>query len=253
MANKKKISGRFAYATDIGRTRISNEDQALALTNAYGDILLMVCDGMGGQNKGEYASHLAIKTIADAFESHSKFHTYLQLFVWLNRVISSANKSIFNESENNVTYHGMGTTLSLVVIHKNRIYNATVGDSRTYFLEDGKLVQMSEDQTYVGYLYRTGQIKKEEMLTHPKRHVLMNALGTFPNPDIDIKVYQFNHQSILVCTDGIYNNVSEITLQNVLNNHDTPDQKITEIISIGNNNGGSDNMGLVIWEENVCR
>lgn len=253
MGNKNHIIGRFAFGTDIGKVRISNEDKATALTNAFGDTLLIVCDGMGGQNKGEYASHLAVKTITDGFTAHSKFHFNIGVFSWINKIITEANKSIFNESEKQSIYHGMGTTLSLVLLHEDTIFTATVGDSRIYFCKDNKLTQISEDQTYVAYLYRTGQIKKEEMLTHPKRHVLMNALGIYPNPDIDVKFYKFEHQSVLVCSDGVYNNVSETTLQNILNNKDTPDQKVTEIISIGNNNGGSDNMGIVIWEENICR
>ena len=71
--NKVYVTGRFAYKTDIGKVRLSNEDQALALINARGNVLLVVCDGMGGQNKGDFASNLAVQTIKEEFEKVSRF------------------------------------------------------------------------------------------------------------------------------------------------------------------------------------
>ena len=70
---KKYLTGRFSYKTDIGKVRVSNEDQAIALTNASGNILLVVCDGMGGQNKGDLASSLAINTIVASFKDRKGF------------------------------------------------------------------------------------------------------------------------------------------------------------------------------------
>ena len=245
-------NGRFAFHTDVGKVRISNEDQACALVNAFGTVMLIVCDGMGGQNKGDYASALAVSYIVDEFKKVNRFFGNLHVYYWLNQVCRAANSQIYSESIKNPLYQGMGTTLSVAIIRKKKIFTAQVGDSRIYSFKNNVLTQLSEDQTYVGYLYRTGQITKEEMLTHPKRHMLMNALGVYPTLNIDIKIRKYENEAILLCSDGLYNNASESTISSVLANNDTPEEKVNELISISNSNGGSDNIAVVIWESNYA-
>lgn len=245
-------NGRFAFHTDVGKVRISNEDQACALVNAYGTVLLIVCDGMGGQNKGDYASALAVSYIVDEFKKVNRFISSLHVYYWLNQTCRNANNQIYSESIRNPTYQGMGTTLSIAIVRKSKLFIAQVGDSRVYTYKDRKLIQLTEDQTYVGYLYRTGQISKEEMATHPKRHMLMNALGVYPTLNIDIKIRKYENEPLLLCSDGLYNNASETTIASVLANKDSPEEKVNELISIANNNGGSDNIAVVIWESNYA-
>lgn len=250
--DERLSNGRFAFHTDVGKVRISNEDQACALVNAFGTVMLIVCDGMGGQNKGDYASALAVSYIVDEFKKVNRFLGNLHVYYWLNQVCRAANAQIYSESIKNPLYQGMGTTLSIAIIRKKKLFTAQVGDSRIYFFKNNVLTQLSEDQTYVGYLYRTGQITKEEMATHPKRHMLMNALGVYPTLNIDIKIRKYENESILLCSDGLYNNASETTISSVLANNDTPEEKVNELISISNNNGGSDNIAVVIWESNYA-
>ena len=251
MRKEESISnGRFAFHTDVRKVRISNEDQACALVNAYGTVLLVVCDGMGGQNKGDYASALAVSYVVDEFKKVNRFFSNLHVYYWLTQTCRSANSQIYSESIRNPLYQGMGTTLSIAIIRKKKLFTAQVGDSRIYSLKNKELTQLTEDQTYVGYLYRTGQITKEEMATHPKRHMLMNALGVYPTLNIDIKVRKYEDETMLLCSDGLYNNASETTISSVLSNKDTPEEKVNELISIANNNGGSDNIAVVIWESN---
>lgn len=245
--NNKELSGRFAYKTDIGKVRLTNEDQASAALNSRGDVLLIVCDGMGGQNKGELASNIAIRHLVEDFVT-SKFRNSFQVGMWLNRRIRAVNKYINNEANKNPLYRGMGTTLTAVILCRESLVLAQIGDSRLYQINNAKLEQLSNDQTYVNYLYRTGQITKEEMETHPRRHMIMNALGTYPSVDIDLSIKSYHGQTLLLCTDGLYNNVSEATIASVLKGSDTPEEKVNELISIANSNGGSDNIGLVIWE-----
>ena len=246
---KKYLTGRFSYKTDIGKVRLSNEDQALALINASGNVLLVVCDGMGGQNKGDMASALAIDTIASSFKNRKGFWNSQFARMWVSRTIREANKSIYEQSQSNPSYHGMGTTITLLLLIGDAAIMGQVGDSRCYFLKNGReLVQMSEDQTYVGYLLRTGQINQEEALTHPKRHVLMNALGIYPSASIDLKTFPYSGERILLCSDGLYNNVPVNDIASVLRGEDSVEQKVSQLIAIGNKNGGSDNIAVVIWE-----
>ena len=246
---KKYLTGRFSFRTDIGMVRLSNEDQAIALTNASGNVLLVVCDGMGGQNKGDLASSLAIHTIVTSFKNRKGFINSYFARLWVSKAIKEANRSIYEQSQSNPNYRGMGTTVTLLLIMKDTAIMGHVGDSRCYFLKSHHdLVQMSEDQTYVGYLLRTGQITPEQALTHPKRHVLMNALGIYPSASIDIKVFPYLGEEVLLCSDGLYNNVPTEDIAAIIKGNDSIEQKVNELIAIGNKNGGSDNIAVVLWE-----
>ena len=246
---KTYLTGRFSYRIDIGKVRVSNEDQAIALTNASGNVLLVVCDGMGGQNKGDMASSLAINTVIASFKNKKGFFNRYTASLWVGNVIREANKCIYNQAQSNPAYKGMGTTITLLLIIKDVAILGHVGDSRCYFLRNKRfLEQMSEDQTYVAYLLRTKQITPQEALTHPKRHVLMNALGIYPSASIDIKTFPYSGETVLLCSDGLYNNVPESDICSVLKGDDFVEQKVNELIAIGNKNGGSDNIAVVIWE-----
>ena len=246
---KKYLTGRFSYRTDIGKVRLSNEDQAIALTNASGNVLLVVCDGMGGQNKGDLASSLAVHTIIESFKSRKGFLNKHFALMWVSKIIREANKSIYEQAQSNPNYRGMGTTITLLLIIKDLAILGHAGDSRCYFLRNNHdLVQMSEDQTYVAYLLRTEQITPEEALTHPKRHVLMNALGIYPSASIDLRTFPYQNETVLLCSDGLYNNVPLEDIASILKGDAALEQKVNELIAIGNKNGGSDNIAVVLWE-----
>ena len=248
MANKKYIYGRYSFRTDTGKVRMNNEDRAVALTNTRGNILLIVCDGMGGQNKGDLASSIAVETISRAFEEKDKFSNKFFAKRWVANIVRQANSDIYRQSSRSQQYQGMGTTITLALIINDYMIVAQVGDSRAYSYRNRNLTQLTEDQTYVQYLYRIGKITKEEIDTHPKRHVLMNALGIYPSLDLDIKVHPYLGDTILLCSDGLYNNVAYKDILSIMKGNDTPDQKVNELISLANTNGGSDNIAVVIWE-----
>lgn len=248
MANKTYVYGNYACKTDIGKVRMTNEDRAGAYTNAKGNILLIVCDGMGGQKKGEYAAQIALDVISESFQRKQKFLNSLSARNWLYSVVREANRKIYEEANKNEQYNNMGTTLSLALIYKNIFFTVQVGDSRVYELRNHQLEQLTDDQTYVNYLYKTGKIKKEEMATHPKRHVLINALGMFPSVEFEFKSYPYLNSTLLVCSDGLYNNVSNQEIFSVLRGKDATNQKANELIAIANANGGSDNIAVAIWE-----
>ena len=244
----KNIKGQFGFKTDIGCVRVTNEDQAIAMINASGNVLLCVCDGMGGHNKGDYASRLAIEMISDEFRKISVFINKLHVRWWLSRTIRAINKQIFKEAENDPTYKGMGTTMVLALFYKEEIFVLNIGDSRAYFVRYGDLRQLSDDQTYVDYLYHTGKISKEEMATSPERHILMNALGSFPSVSFSLHVYQNLRNPVLLCSDGLYNNATEKEMHSAIHTDDRIEQKIDTLIGIAKHNGGSDNIAVALWE-----
>ena len=158
-----RVKGRFAYRIDIGRVRVSNEDQATVITNSEGDILMLVCDGMGGHNKGDFASRTAISVLSEAFKNKPKFIHPFFAKRWLSNQIRYANNEIYNAAYSNQAYKDMGTTLVAALIIEDRIIVANIGDSRAYAVRYNALERLTEDQTYVDYLYRTGKITKEEI------------------------------------------------------------------------------------------
>lgn len=246
----KTISGQYAFRTDVGKVRMTNEDRVGAYTNLNGDHLLLVCDGMGGTKKGGYASTIAIKVISEAFMNHTK-HFLNRFFAsqWLAKTIRKANTEIFNTARDNQTeYKGMGTTCTAVLIINNYIVVGQVGDSRCYMMDKEDFKQITQDQSYVGYLFRTGQISEEEMKTHPKRNVLTNALGIYPSTSADVRTFVLNDKTLLLCSDGLYNNVNTPSMEAVMRSNDLLSNKLEELIAIANANGGSDNIGVVLWE-----
>jgi len=245
---KKRFNGTYSYQKDIGKVRVANEDECSVVVNSAGDVLMLVADGMGGHKKGDYASHETICYIKDEFMLKGRFFNSFDALYWLKHVVKEANKHIFTISDTDPQYKGMGTTLVLAFIYKNRLIVINSGDSRAYALKEGKLRQLTEDQTYVNYLYNSGKISAEQILTHPKRHVLTNAIGLYPSISIDIKMYEYEGESIFLCSDGLYNNVNLPDIENVLKTVQSTEQKVSSLINIANFNGGSDNISIALWE-----
>ena len=147
------LSGDYFCLTDKGKVRKVNEDFASALINPFGNVLLVVADGMGGANKGEVASSNLVNHITHSFASLEKeFKNEKAMEKWIYKVIKEANSKIYLKSTSDVKFKGMGTTLSLVLLVKDKMLTAQIGDSRVYLLIDNKLEQITEDQTYVNYL-----------------------------------------------------------------------------------------------------
>ena len=161
------LSGNYYAIVDKGMVRKSNEDSATGVLNAYGNVLLMVADGMGGAAKGEYASNTLVKTIArELLDLDKEFKNSKQIAKWLNKIIVKANNTLFEKSEKHPEYKGMGTTLSLCLLVKNILVTAQVGDSRIYMVKDNRLQQISVDQTYVQYLVSQKEITPQEANVH---------------------------------------------------------------------------------------
>ena len=242
------IKGRFGCKTDIGLVRASNEDKALSIIDADGNILLCVCDGMGGYMKGDFASKIATDIITAAFSSKKKWVFSFQVSNWISKVVKSINYSVYNESMDAENFKGMGTTLVMAIFFKDNIYIANIGDSRCYVLEADKVEQLTRDQTYVEYLLSHDKISADEKLTSKDRHALMNFIGKSRNIDFEFKIVKNDKKTILLCSDGLYNNASDKQIFSALNSEERLDQKISTLIGIAKANGGTDNIAVSMWE-----
>lgn len=246
------LAGRFYTKTDIGRVRPDNEDFAEARVNAYGQILLLVADGMGGRNKGDYASkHIGEGLVRDFLDFDKPILKPDALSKWLYKTINKYNREIYQKAHSDEKFQGMGTTLTAVIIGGAFIVVAQVGDSRLYKIDlDSKLVQLTVDQTYVNYLRNNKKLTESEISTHPERHKLTNAIGIRFNALVDLKVFDYHGENLFLCSDGLYNNVPFYDMQSILKGNDSPERKCYQLIAFGNGNGGSDNMAATIWETN---
>lgn len=245
------LSGNYCFLTNKGLVRETNEDSARCATNPYGNVLLVVADGMGGHSKGEYASNLLVNHLCDSFLNiEEEFKNIKVAAKWLNKVINEANAKIYLKAQQDPEYRGMGTTLSACLIIKDALITAQVGDSRIYRLNNNNLEQISTDQTYVNYLINIKKLSVEEANSHPDRHKLTNAVGTKAVLNVDIQLYRYNNERLLLCSDGLYNNVPVGDLHYILRGNDSLDKKCMQLIAFGNANGGTDNMAVIIWEAN---
>lgn len=248
MKNKLTYQSDFAYQVDIGKIRIKNDDQANILTNSNGDTLMIVADGMGGHNKGDYASKLTVDYISDEFKKRKK--GFISIFVaklWLQYIVSKANKLVFDTSEKSNQYKGMGTTLVVALIRKKNVIVLNVGDSRAYLYHSDKLERLSEDQSYVDYLKRSGQISEKEAEKRKDKNVLLNALGIYPSISFNSRLLSYHDEPILLCSDGLFNNLKERNIKDIIKEGLDAKNTVKELINAANKNGGSDNIAVAYF------
>ena len=242
------LSGNYYCLTDKGRVRKVNEDSAQCAVNAYGNVFLVIADGMGGATKGDVASSKLVNHLIKSFRSlEEEFKNPKAAMKWLNKVIDEANAKIYKIAESDASFKGMGSTLSACLIIKDNLITAQVGDSRIYRLGD-EFEQISVDQTYVNYLINVKKLSPKEANSHPDRHKITNAVGTKANLNVDIRLFEYHGERLLLCSDGLYNNVPLKDMISILKGNDNVDKKCLQLIAFGNANGGSDNMAVIIWE-----
>ncbi len=246
-----KFDYRAVAATDVGSVRKNNEDHLVFIRpfdvnirNTYG-CLAMVADGMGGHSNGEIASKMAADII-----SRSYFDASNKILESLKAAFEKANKAIFQKASRRPALKGMGTTCTAVVLLNKQIYLGHVGDSRAYLLKKGQMIQLSSDHTYVQHLLDTGQITKEEMLSHPERNVITKAMGTSAKIQADFAQLQLQFEEgdkLLICSDGLYEYVKKAELAQVVSSQSLNAASKT-LIQLAKQRGGHDNISVLIVE-----
>lgn len=237
----------YYFKTDKGLVRAKNED-CVDIFESGNAIFLCVLDGMGGHNKGDTASSLALSAIKEKIKLVKKFRNVHHLKRKIVKAVKFANRTVNNLGNELIDFSEMGTTLVLTAIYKDKIVVCNIGDSRCYVSENDQINQITEDQTYVVFLYKTGKITYEEIKTHPKRHVLMNALGSYPSITMSIKIHKNKFNKILLCSDGLYNMVDDDSIYSIIYQDISIEEKVNNLINLANKNGGMDNIAIALWE-----
>lgn len=233
------------YLTDAGKVRSHNEDSVTILKNASNEYLLMVADGMGGHRAGEVASSLAVTHLGKRFSKISSIGSKLDAVNWLNDNVNEINKEIIEYAENNPDSTGLGTTLVLAILTKDYLIFGNIGDSSGFVLKNGHLHKVTKDHTLVNLLVSAGDLTEEEAKFHPKKNVLMKALGAMEKIELDIFDVDLSSEAILLCSDGLTNMLTNDQIERVLNDETLEiEEKIIKLIRKCNARGGQDNISI---------
>lgn len=239
-----------AYAkSDIGKVREINQDSYYITEDQFANIhLYILADGMGGCNAGDIASKLAIKCAKSYIENNfldtpKDKESLVQL---IGSSMEYANMVIYEKSlENKQNFEGMGTTLEICLIYNNKAYIGHIGDSRIYRIRKGVMRKLTKDHSYVQKLVEDGTITREEANVHPKKNMLIKALGCTPFVEPDIRARNIEKNDILImCSDGLTNMVTEEKIFNII--QDNPQNAADILVEEAKNAGGYDNITVVI-------
>lgn len=239
----------FSYLTDPGQVRDHNEDSVTIVKNAAGEILMAVADGMGGHKGGEIASSIAITHIGKRFVDTSSVGNKEDAINFLKEIVSEANMLLYKYTENNPESVGMGTTIVMALLTKEFLLFGNIGDSSGFVIKDNKLYKITNDHTLVNLLVKSGEITEEEAKDHPRKNVLMRALGANISVEMDVFDVERDVSGILLCSDGLTNMLDEKQIETVLDSDIDIDAKVQKLINKANNRGGTDNISVAYLEK----
>ena len=196
------------YITDAGKVRSHNEDSVTIVKNESGEHLMIVADGMGGHRAGEVASSMVISQIGERFQKLSTIGTKQDAIAWLRENVKEVNSKILNYSNEHPEASGLGTTCVMALVTKEMLLFVNIGDSSGFVFKDHKLKKVTKDHTLVNFLVETGELSEEEAINHPKKNVLMRALGATDICEIDMFEVETDVDAIMLCSDGLTNMLS---------------------------------------------
>jgi protein phosphatase len=259
----------IAAWTTTGMVRSGNEDAFAFLhgvDSRQDDLhefgLCLLCDGMGGYEAGEVAAAIAIASMRKFFLDQPMFaglagkeppegpfdvEAAKKLF---ESALKHANKEVFTASRTpGKGRRGMGCTAEAVYVDSRQILVGHVGDSRTYHLREGRLVQMTRDQTLVNRLVELGQITEDEAEHHPRKNELQQAIGG--QPDVSVGVYHAKLKRgdwVLVCSDGLSNHIGHQELEKMLTREasNSAEEAARRLLNLVNLRGATDNATIVV-------
>lgn len=249
--------------TDVGLLRKNNEDSFLFTQLGSGSInsilapetdsaapwIFIVADGMGGGQAGEVASQLAVELIAEKFGarvSQKKISTHHGFQRALAGAVEEVNRCVFQKGQNEDELRGMGTTITAAVVYGTSILFAQLGDSRAYLLRDGDIFQMTKDQSLVAQMVAMGTLSPYEAKTHPRRNVVLQALGIQPRVDVVISsTYLRRGDRLVLCSDGLWGKMESEEIKEFVERF-PPQTACESLVRLANERGGEDNITVLI-------
>lgn len=231
---------------DIGRKRDVNQDYVFVSDKPIGNLpnLLVVADGMGGHRAGDFASRFVVESLKEDLVSSTEDGPEAML----RKAIQSANHKLREVARQDVRLEGMGTTLVAATVIEHTLYFANIGDSRLYLLNDD-IRQLSRDHSFVQEMVRLGGLNAEEAKHHPDKNIITRAIGAKEKVEIDFFEYRLKKRDIiLMCTDGLSNMIEDEEMFRIVKSSRDIVEAVERLVERANDNGGSDNIGVVLAE-----
>lgn len=231
--------------TDVGIKRNINQDYIFCSENAIGSLpnLYIVADGMGGHNAGDYAAQYCVTSVVNTV-TNAKEKTLIGV---LDSAIKKANEDLLKQAATKQEYEGMGTTFVAACIQDNNMIVANVGDSRLYVINES-ITQITEDHSLVEAMIKNGEIERKEARFHPNKNVITRALGASSNINVDY--FEVNLQEgdiVLMCSDGLSNMLEDEDIKSIIDMYENdPKKAANKLVDKANNNGGKDNIAIII-------
>ena len=240
--------------TDIGLQRHENQDTfAVERGVADGQIIAVVCDGMGGENGGQVASRLAVRTFVEEMRAVLREDMDVQqLREAAAYCVSKANTAVNRHAVEHAECRGMGTTLVSAVTCANTAVVCNVGDSRAYRLGGGRAERITRDHSVVEGLVASGNITVEQARTHPNRNLITRALG--PEASTACDVYEVTlapGEALLLCSDGLVVTVQDKEILETVLRGAVPEESLKQLLQLSRQRGAPDNVtAVLLYEDN---
>ncbi|TCD10824.1 serine/threonine-protein phosphatase [Pedobacter frigidisoli] len=244
----------FFGLTDTGKSRENNEDSFIAESLSDDKfILAAVIDGVGGYHGGEVAAAIAKEEISRQFSGRpaDPISQMIKAFKSTNEVIVAKK-----QAEKDLSEMACVATLVLADIENNQFYYAHVGDTRLYLLRDGSLIKISKDHSFVGFLEDSGRLDEAAAMQHPKRNEINKAIGFSDQIETDESYIETGQSPflpgdlLLLCSDGLTDMVNKQDIISLILQGDTLAKKAGNLIALANENGGRDNITVVLLQNN---
>jgi protein phosphatase len=245
------VIAELARTLHIHHTNLLQSKESLSRHRAH---VFLVADGIGGSQAGEVASGLSVKTIEEFLLNTLHRFTNLEareeqgVLRDLQNALFQADSRIFEESEKNPEWRGMGTTLTMAFAANWRLFVAHAGDSRCYLQSAGKLQQLTQDDTLSGELGRCGILTSADQARHPYRHVVTNFLGgTEHGVRVELHSLALHPDDVLlICSDGLTEMLPETEISAILDGESEPEAACHCLVTAANERGGKDNITAIV-------
>ena len=239
---------KFYAITDIGRKRELNEDYIYTSGQPIGALpnLFIVADGMGGHKAGDYASMHTVDRFVEVIRELGEEHGVQEA---INEAVTAANAYIYQRSRENSNLSGMGTTLVLASCIGNEAIVANIGDSRLYLVNDDAMTQITRDHSLVEEMVTLGGIDREMARNHPDKNIITRAVGVKEKVAADFfEVDLTKGDKLLLCSDGLTNMLRDEEIYQIIQNNKELEQAAKALVDAANENGGRDNIAVVLVE-----
>ncbi len=233
--------------THVGQRRETNQDYMYTWETAVCNLpnLFLVADGMGGHAAGDYASRFTVEKIVEYIGQSGG----QEPVAVMKDAVMDTNRRLLQEASKDPNKAGMGTTSVAATVKGDKLYTANVGDSRLYIINHESITQITRDHSLVEEMVRMGEMDKADAKHHPDKNIITRAIGVMPEVAADFFETGLSPEDIiLMCSDGLTNEISDDEIRRIVLGQRDIVEKAEKLIDIANENGGKDNITVVLIE-----